>query len=340
MKLLLRPPVALLLFRQPVPLPRRSTTPRIILCSSSVSSSSPAAPPSSSLHLLPPDFPATWGLIKELRADRTAVVDRVGAAALHAHPGAAEDAGEAAYQALVCLMLSSQTKDVVNAEAMERLRAHGLSVDNILDRTDAPTLNGLIRKVGFHNTKTKHILATTRLLRENHGGAPPSTMPELLALPGVGPKMAIIFMHVVHQQVVGISVDTHVHRIANLLGWTSFSPPGEEEQEEKEGGEEEEKRTKTKTKKKGAAKAAGGKTARPEQTRRELERRMPFELWGEVNELIVGLGQETQTEMPKLLAKCTACSDPTAAFVLLERLLGVDALQRALIKAGVDDPRG
>ena len=57
------------------------------------------------------------------------------------------------YQTLIGLMLSSQTKDPVTADAMNNLKAHGLTVDNILD-TDNVTLDKLICKVGFHNRKT------------------------------------------------------------------------------------------------------------------------------------------------------------------------------------------
>lgn len=241
---------------------------------------------------------------------------------MHGHQDAPRAPEEAAFQTLVSLMLSSQTKDVINAKVMARLREHGLSVSRLLDETDESTLNGLIRGVGFHNTKTRHIIATCRILRQKYGGCVPATMDELLELPGVGPKMAIIYMHVVHKQVVGISVDTHVHRIANQLGWTSYSPDDDMED--------------------GTDGSGGGDsrgTARPEQTRRELERRVPFELWGEVNELLVGLGQETQTEMPKLLRKCSECSRPVDAFSLIERLVGPEKLGRALKKAGIEDPR-
>jgi endonuclease-3 len=64
----------------------------------------------------------------------------------------------------VALMLSSQTKDTVNAEAMARLRAElpawregapaGLNLENML-AVDPGLLNELIGKVGFHNNKTK-----------------------------------------------------------------------------------------------------------------------------------------------------------------------------------------
>ena len=75
--------------------------------------SSPAA---ASLLLEPPaGWRATYDLIVELRADRTAVVDTMGSEALSE---LCASAAEMEYQTLVSLMLSSQTKDTVNAATM------------------------------------------------------------------------------------------------------------------------------------------------------------------------------------------------------------------------------
>lgn len=70
------------------------------------------------------------------------------------------------YHTLVALMLSSQTKDTVNAVAMRRLQTElpaykkgapvGLNLDNML-AVDPKLLNELIWAVGFHNNKTKYV---------------------------------------------------------------------------------------------------------------------------------------------------------------------------------------
>lgn len=44
---------------------------------------------------------------------------------------------------------------------------------------------------------------------------------------------------------------------------------------------------------------------------------MPRDIWGDVNLLLVGFGQEIQTEKPKLLRKCLDCSDPKEALALV-----------------------
>ena len=183
-----------------------------------------AAPPSAKrakattpVVTMPPGFKDEWRLIKELRKDRTAVVDTMGCERL-ADPQASEK--DRRYHVLVSLMLSSQTKDTVNAAVMGALKARGLSVKRILDETSEDEFHELIKPVGFHNVKTKNIRKATQILRDQYDEEVPSTMEALLALPGVGPKMALLVLKCAFDITAGISVDTHVHRISNQLGWT------------------------------------------------------------------------------------------------------------------------
>ncbi|KAM5228329.1 endonuclease III-like protein 1 isoform 1-T1 [Ctenodactylus gundi] len=163
---------------------------------------------------------------------------------------------ERRYQVLLALMLSSQTKDQVTAGAMQRLRAHGLTVDSIL-QTDDSTLGKLIYPVGFWRNKVKFIKQTSAILQQRYNGDIPTSVAELVALPGVGPKMAHLAMAVAWGTVSGIAVDTHVHRITNRLRWTKRP------------------------------------TKSPEETRTALEEWLPRELWREINGLLVGFGQQT-----------------------------------------------
>lgn len=50
-----------------------------------------------------------------------------------------------------------------------------------------------------------------------------------MELPGVGVKIAMIYMKVAEGVVEGVGVDTHVHRISNRLGWTDTKTPEETE---------------------------------------------------------------------------------------------------------------
>jgi len=65
---------------------------------------------------------------------------------------------------------------------------------------------------------------------KDFGGKTPSTMEELLTLPGVGRKTANLVLILAYESRKNICVDTHVHRIANRLGWVSTRTPDETEQ--------------------------------------------------------------------------------------------------------------
>ncbi|KAM6972511.1 endonuclease III-like protein 1 [Aplochiton taeniatus] len=212
--------------------------------------------------------PADWrrqlGHIREMRSSRDAPIDSMGAERCYDLKAPAH---VRRYQVLVSLMLSSQTKDQVTAAAMQRLRAHGCTPLNVLN-TDDDTLGKLIYPVGFWRTKVKYLKRTSELLQQELGGDIPASVEGLVGLPGVGPKMAHLAMAIAWDQVSGIGVDTHVHRISNRLGWT---------------------RTLTKN---------------PEQTRKALEDWLPRDLWSEINWLLVGFGQQVCQPVSPLCSLC------------------------------------
>lgn len=158
----------------------------------------------------PKDWEKIYNLVKELRSDKTAPCDTDGGEALpekHLGPKVYR------YQVLTALMLSSQTKDAIVGEAMRALQQHGLTVENIHNNTESMLLNQLIGRVGFHNNKTKFIKQVADILISQYDGDIPHTADEMIALPGVGPKMAYIVESIVYGTSSGIGVDTHMHRI-------------------------------------------------------------------------------------------------------------------------------
>lgn len=170
------------------------------------------------------------------------------------------------FQALISLMLSSQTKDQITHAAMQKLITHGLTVQNILETPDKK-IEELIYPVSFWKTKAKNIKKTCAVLQEEYNADIPDTLDGLCKLPGVGPKMAHLCMKTAWGQVTGIGVDTHVHRISNRLGWV--------------------KNTKT-----------------PEATRKALEDWLPQDMWSEVNHLLVGFGQTVCKPVSPQCATC------------------------------------
>ncbi|XP_069427132.1 endonuclease III-like protein 1 isoform X7 [Ovis canadensis] len=148
----------------------------------------------------PQDWRQQLDNIRTMRSGKDAPVDQLGAE--HCFDPSASPKVQR-YQVLLSLMLSSQTKDQVTAGAMQRLRARGLTVDSIL-QTDDSTLGTLIYPVGFWRSKVKYIKQTTAILQQRYGGDIPASVAELVALPGVGPKMAHLAMAVAWGTVSGI----------------------------------------------------------------------------------------------------------------------------------------
>ncbi|KID87224.1 DNA glycosylase [Metarhizium guizhouense ARSEF 977] len=211
----------------------------------------------------PSDWQEMYNAVKKMRAPggvaHGAAVDTMGCERLADRSASPKDQR---FHTLIALMLSSQTKDTVNAVAMKRLQTElpphkpgappGLNLDNVL-AVEANLLNQLIWAVGFHNNKTKYIKQAAVILRDQWKGDIPDTIEGLTSLPGVGPKMAHLCLSAAWDRTEGIGVDVHVHRITNLWGWN--------------------------------------KTKNPEDTRRALQSWLPRDKWREINWLLVGFGQ-------------------------------------------------
>jgi len=95
---------------------------------------------------------------------------------------------------------------------------------------DLEELKNDIRSTGFFNNKAKAIKAAMQSVVEKFGGEVPGTMAELLQLEGVGRKTANVVLGDAFG-VPSVVVDTHVRRLANLLGLTENADPEKIEQD-------------------------------------------------------------------------------------------------------------
>ena len=141
----------------------------------------------------------------------------------------AEEQREDAFQVLIATLLSARTQDATTAAASERLFARAPTPARMANLT-VREIATLIYPVSFYRTKAKHVKATCRLLNGQFGGRVPGTMDELLTLPGVGRKTANLVLILGFKSLRNICVDTHVHRIANRLGWVRTKMPEQTEQ--------------------------------------------------------------------------------------------------------------
>ena len=93
-----------------------------------------------------------------------------------------------------------------------------------LASADRGRIEELIKSTGFYRNKAASIQGLAAALLESHGGQVPGTLDELVVLPGVGRKTANVVLGNAFD-VPGITVDTHVGRIARRLGWTTNTDP-------------------------------------------------------------------------------------------------------------------
>ena len=133
------------------------------------------------------------------------------------------------FQVLIATLLSARTQDQTTLAASTRLFKVART-PRTMGRLTVKQIETLIYPVSFYRHKAKHVKETCRILVERFGGRVPGTMEELLTLPGVGRKTANLVLILSFGSRRNICVDTHVHRIANRLGWVRTRTPEETEQ--------------------------------------------------------------------------------------------------------------
>ena len=129
------------------------------------------------------------------------------------------------WKLLVMGRLSAQCTDarvnIVCRELFERFP----TVESMADG-DLAEIEAIVRPCGLYRTKAQNIREACRILVEEHGGIVPDDMDALLALPGVGRKIANLLLGDIYKK-PGVVTDTHCIRICGRLGFydESLSDP-------------------------------------------------------------------------------------------------------------------
>lgn len=168
------------------------------------------------------------------------------------------------FQILVSTLLSSRTKDETTLAASQRLFFEAPSPENMVTLDEAEIAK-LIFPVGFYKTKAKQVKKLCFQLIDEYGGEVPTTLEELIRLPGVGRKTANLVVSLAFNG-PGICVDTHVHRITNR--WVYV-------------------RTRT-----------------PLETEMKLREILPPQWWKKINTLLVSFGKAICTPLSPYCSKC------------------------------------
>lgn len=160
------------------------------------------------------------------------------------------------YKTLVSTVLSSRTKDEVTLVASKKLFKKAPNIIK-LGQLGQLEIRNLIFPVGFYRTKAKHLHELAKVIIKNFDGRIPRTRTDLVRLPGVGRKTANLVLNRAFNT-PAIAVDTHVHKISNLLGWV--------------------------------------KTTNPENTEKILVKIIPKSYWKDINRLFVSIGRQYRSK--------------------------------------------
>ncbi len=131
------------------------------------------------------------------------------------------------FRVLISTVLSQRTRDENTEQASKRLFSKYRTPEQIARRKPAELFD-LLKPSGMYKQKASRIVEISRAVIENHNGLVPSSIEELLKLPGVGRKTANIVLHVCFGMET-MAVDTHVQRISNRIGWVNTKKPEETE---------------------------------------------------------------------------------------------------------------
>jgi len=146
-------------------------------------------------------------------AKRTEIFQRLQAA--NPHP-TTELEYETPFQLLIAVILSAQATDrSVNLATRRFFPEHGTPETLLALGEDG--FADYIKTIGLFRTKARNVIATCRMLLEQHGGQVPQDRESLEALPGVGRKTANVVLNTAFGHPT-IAVDTHIYRVSNRTG--------------------------------------------------------------------------------------------------------------------------
>ena len=125
------------------------------------------------------------------------------------------------YQLLVAVILSAQCTDKrVNMITPPLFEA--FPTPQAMAQASPEEIYQYIKSVSYPNNKTKSLLGMAKVLVEKYDGKVPSSIDELLTIPGVGRKTANVILAVVYDK-PAMAVDTHVFRVSERIGLTTDS---------------------------------------------------------------------------------------------------------------------
>lgn len=131
------------------------------------------------------------------------------------------------WQTLIATIMSAQSRDETTIPIAENLYKEYPSLDALAGASFEEVLQ-IFKSLNYNKTKAKNVIAAAEYLLMHHQGRVPRTIEELIEIPGVGRKTANLVLSEIHAK-EAICVDTHVHRLSNVLGFVKTKTPHQTE---------------------------------------------------------------------------------------------------------------
>lgn len=131
------------------------------------------------------------------------------------------------YKVLVACILSLRNRDEITFPVAERLFKIADTPEKMI-KLPVEKIRETIKSINYYVSKAENIFNFSKIIAEKNHGRVPSTMEELLEFRGVGRKTANLVLSTGFG-IPAITVDTHVHKIMNRLGYIHTKTPNETE---------------------------------------------------------------------------------------------------------------
>jgi len=125
-----------------------------------------------------------------------------------------------AWELLVATVLAAQTPDARVNEVTKILFQKYKSIKDYAE-ADEKELEEILKPINFYRKKTQRIKSIAKIILEKYNGEIPKSIEELTKIPGIGRKTANMVLANALNIIEGITVDTHVMRLANRLKLTT-----------------------------------------------------------------------------------------------------------------------
>ena len=133
------------------------------------------------------------------------------------------------FKILIGTILSARSRDENTAKIVRNLFKKYETIKD-LAFADVDEIKKVIHSIGYYNTKAERIKKVSQIILNKFNGKVPDDIERLLELPGVGRKTANCVLVYAYNK-PAIPVDIHVHRISNRIGIVSTKTPEDTEKE-------------------------------------------------------------------------------------------------------------